>query len=236
MKVSRPGRPRARRRAVRLSALAAGTALLLTACGDGVAPGVAARVGDDTISAERVDAFAQVLCGIGALPGTESGTPTRSARYRALEILLANELAADVADLEAVDRATVNQIVEQTSAGATELDDDLRAVFDEVAREFALSQTAVIELGREALAEAGQEAPIPDEEAYAEGERLRTTYAATAEVEVDPRFGTVVDGVLQPGDGSLSVPVTELAQKAGDSTLQPDEAVVGQLPASQKCS
>jgi sulfur carrier protein ThiS len=226
---SRPGKLRR----AGLVAAATATAALLSSCGMG-SPGVAAEVEGDRIPTEKVDDFAQVLCALGGLPGTESGTPTGEARYRALEILLADELAADVADLDATDRARVAETTTRLSAARDTVPAELRETYDEVISEYVTAEFAIIELGRQSLVEQGQQrGQISDDAAYAEGARLRQQYAASADIEVNPRYGEVVDGVLRPTDGSLSVPVSELAVQASEE--EPSESLVGTLPATQKC-
>lgn len=226
MKLSGPSRQS------RLLLGAALSALLLSSC-TGSTPGVAAEVEGDRITDEQVDDFAQVLCSLGGLPGGEAGTPTKLARHSSLQILLGNELAEDVADVESVDRASVAAAVEQMNASRDAIPKDALDTFDQVAEEFSRAQNAIIELGRQSLEEAGQQGEIDDQAAYTEGERLRTEYAAQADIEVDPRFGSLEEGVLQPGDGSLSVPVSDLAVQAGAG--EPSPELIEQLPASQKC-
>ena len=68
--------------------------------------------------------------------------------------------------------------------------------------------------------------------------RSSPTYAADADVTLDPRFGTVSpEGQYFPSTGGLSVPVTTLA-KGGADPADPqsgDTSYVDSLPASQKC-
>jgi hypothetical protein len=214
------------------SAAPAAALLLLSACG-GTAPGVAAEIDGDRITDEQVDEFAEVLCAIGGVSGGEAGTPTRSARFASLQILMTNELTSDVADVDQVDQQQVKAILEGLTPAREGLSDRLRDTFDEVARDFARSQAATVELGRESLQDAGQSGQIPDDIAFAEGQRLLTEHAEQADIEVDPRFGEVVDGALQPGSGSLSVPVSELAVQG--SGAEAGDGLAGLLPASQKC-
>lgn len=214
------------------SAGAVAAVLLLSSCG-GTAPGVAAQVEGDRITDEQVDDFAEVLCAIGGVAGTESGVPMKSARFGSLQILMANELTADIADVDAVPAQSVATILEGMSAAREELSEDQQETFDEVAEEFARSQTAVVELGRDSLEAAGRPTDVPDEEAYAEGQRLLSEYAAEADIEVDPRYGEVVDGALQPSSGSLSVPVSDLAVQGASPEV--GEELVSGLPATQKC-
>jgi hypothetical protein len=102
-------------------------------------------------------------------------------------------------------------------------------------REFATAQQAILELGRESLEESGQgdETATNDEAAFAEGDRLRSEYAAEADIEVDPRFGTVEDGVVTPADGSLSVPVSDFAVQGAAEQLE--DGFASSLPSTQKC-
>ena len=224
MKLSRTTTP--------LAALAAAAALLLSSCG-GTAPGVAAQVDGDVITDDQVDDFAEVLCSIGGVPGTESGVPTRTARFASLQILLGNELSADVADVDDVPAEAVQAILQGMSEARDVLSEDQAATFDEVAEEFARAQAAVIELGREALSTEGAPTEVPEEEAYAEGQRLLNEDAAGADIEVDPRFGEVVDGALQPANSSLSVPVSDFA--VAGTAPEAGEELVSDLPSSQKC-
>jgi hypothetical protein len=227
---SRPtSRPLRQRRVAVTAALAGGT-LLLGACSTG-APGVAAEVGDARITTSDVDEFAEVLCALNTGSG---GTPTRQVRFSALQILLSNALAEEVADLDSVDGAAVDAAVEQANATREMVPAALQDTFDEVVVDYAVAQYAVIDLGRESLEEQGEDpGAITDDAAYTEGDRLRAVYAEDAGVEVDPRFGTMEEGVLQAGDGSLAVPVSDFAVSA--ASPEGGESLVGQLPASQKC-
>ncbi len=221
---------------LRSTGAVAAAALLLSACG-GTAPGVAAEVEGDRITDEQVDAFADVLCAIGGVPGSESGAPTKTARFASLQILMANELTADIADVDSVDSESVRTILEGMSQARDVLNGEQEETFDQVAEEFARAQTAMIDLGRDSLTAEGGPSDIPeipDEEAYAEGQRLLLEYAEEADVEVDPRFGELVDGALQPSSNSLSVPVSDLAVQGADP--EAGEGLASLLPASQKCA
>ncbi|WP_148571516.1 hypothetical protein [Nocardioides caldifontis] len=235
MRVFRP-RPRTatpRRALARTGAVAAAAALLLSGCGS-TAPGVAAQVDGQRITDEQVDDFAEVLCALGGLPGTASGTPTTEARYNALSILLVTELARQVGDVGSVDSEDLAAAKQQMTAGRDQVPEDARDTFDEVAGEYLESQFALIELGRDSLEEQGRSAEeITDDQAFQEGERLLQEHAAEIDIEVDPRYGRLQDGALVPDDGSLSVPVSEFARSAAEA--QPTEELVSQLPSSQKC-
>jgi hypothetical protein len=230
---STPKRPLRPLRPLRMAGVAAASVLLLAACGS-TAPGVAAEVDGERISDEQVDAFADILCSIGGVQGTESGVPAKSARFTSLQILISNVLAGEMADLDEVSQQSVAATLQNMAVARDILDEDQQETFDEVAEEFARAQAAIMELGRQSLEDAGTPAKkLTDDAAYAEGQKLLAEHAAESDIEVDPRYGEVVDGALEQGSGSLSVPVSDLAV-AGDAAEQGEE-LVALLPASQKC-
>ena len=224
----RPHLPASSRRVA--PALAA-SAVLLSACGQ-VAPGVAAEVGDDTITDQQVDDVAQVLCALNADPsGAAAPTASKTVRAQALQLLVANELAEDVVDPDSVDRRQLREALAQSAETREAVPSTLRPVFDDVVRDYVTAQLGLTELGRQALRRQGGSAgEVDDQAALAEGERLRTQHAAEVDIAVDPRFGTVTDGVLTPATGSLSVAVSETARSG--AAENPD---AGALPATQTC-
>jgi len=222
---------------VRRALAGVGAAVLLTAC-SGPGPGVAADVNGHKITVKQVDDFAQVLCSLGEAQGssTSGGTPTSQVRSQSLQILLTIALTNDMTDVSAhLNQARVSSIENQMNQSRDTVPAASQATFDSVVAEFARAQSATIDLGRQALQAAGKAGPISDQDAYTAGNQLRTVYAARkADIQVDPRFGTMVDGALKAGSGSLSVPVSQGARDAEAST--PVSSHVTALPASQKCS
>lgn len=213
----------------RLSLAAVGAALLLSSCG-GTAPGVAADVEGATITDRQVDDFARVLC---ALDGdAAAGNPSKSARFRSLEILLNIELSRAMVDFDRADSAQVSQAVAQSRSTREMVPADVRDTFDRAVKEYAEAQLAVSELGADSLREQGQRRP-DEQDAFVEGDRLRTEFAAQADVEVDPRFGQMQDGVLTQSSGSLSVPVSELATQG--VSMEPSAAFLENTPAALTC-
>ena len=208
---------------------AAVAVLLLAGCAQNP-PGVAAEVGGDAITDEQVDELAEALCALSA-GGEQAGpVPTQQVRRQALQILLDNELAEDLIDPESVDSEQVAAAEEQAQPSVEALPADLRAPFSEAVTAFATAQSGLAALARETLVEGGT--ARPDEQAVlTEGQRLRTEYAERAGVEVDPRFGTYSDGLLEPSDGSLSVPVSDAAAASAAG-----QASGADLPANLTCS
>jgi hypothetical protein len=235
VKVSRTAPSSARRRPgrTRAAVVAAGAALLLSSCSS-TTPGVAAEVNGQRITDKQVDDFAKVLCSLSQ--GGSSGTtaqPTKTARFSSLQILLDNKITAGMTDIGSVPQASVAQAMQQLATSRDALPESQKGTFDTVARQYAQAQTAIIDLGRRSLEAQGKK-NVSDQDAFTEGERLRTQYASKAGVKIDPRFGSMSSGKLQPSGGSLSVAVSDFARQADAS--QPSSTFVSQLPASQKCS
>jgi len=127
----------------------------------------------------------------------------------------------------------VSQALAQNEQGLALLPEEQREGFRVVLKEYAEGQLMLIEAGRQSLESKG-ESEISDDQAIAEGERLRAEFVEGLEVEVDPRYGSFVRGTVQPGVSSLSVPVSEEAMSG--ARAEPAPAWVSELPASQKCS
>jgi hypothetical protein len=114
-----------------LAAGAVAAGLLLSSCGS-TAPGVAAEIEGETITDEQVDEFAEVLRAIGGVQGSESGVPSKTARFTSLQILFTDQLAANVADVEAVSQESVASILETLAPARDLLTEDQQEVLDEV--------------------------------------------------------------------------------------------------------
>lgn len=231
---TRPHRRTLRPRRGALAAVAVATALSLSAC-SGPGPGVAASVDGQDITVGQVDDVATLLCAIGGAPGGPEA-PLKSARQQALTLLVGNRVALDLVDEDEIDPALLQQAIAQNDQARATLPSSERGTFDAFVRQFSQAQLGLIALGRQSLTEQGQDtSKITDQTAFDEGNRLRQEAAADADIEVDPRFGEVTDGVVGPAtDDGLSVPVSELATQAAQD--QPSESLGGLLPANQKCS
>jgi hypothetical protein len=212
------------------------TAFVLSACQ--VHPGAAAVVGDQEISTQRVDAVAQALCSAnrGAAQSGQpaSDLPSRGARQGALRVLIDSALAEQFGQAKGVhpDQEQVSAALAQNADGINALPADEQEAFREALKEYAEGQLMVIEAGRQSLAAQGKSSPT-DEEALAEGEKLRTAFAKHIEIDVDPRYGTYSNGSLRASSGSLSVPVS--ARAFDGQSSDPSAAWVAALPAAQKC-
>jgi len=166
-----------------------------------------------------------------AQSGAAPAMASRGARELAVSILVETALSQQFGEEEGIEvnRGEISRAIAQNEAGLATLPEKHQEVFRETLREYAEGQMILIEAGRESLGESA-----PEEEAIAEGVKLRNEFAQDVEVEIDPRYGSFEDGEFTRGGTSLSVAASDRA-KAGDQD-QPDQSFVGTLPASQQCS
>lgn len=225
---------RRRWRPARLSALAAAV-MVVSGCGS-VHPGSAAVVGSQSISHAEVDDVAAALCSANIESAKAQGQaaqalPTRGVREGALQILLETELNQQFGEAQGVEasKQQVSQAVQQNAQGIAMLPADQQEDFRTALAGYAEGQLMLIEVGREALG-----ADATDDEAIAEGTRLRGPFVGSLDVEVDPRYGTYDQGTLTPASGSLSVPVSQRATAGANA--DPAATWVAGLPMSQKCA
>jgi hypothetical protein len=227
-----------RARKVRVAALGAAAVMALAGCG--LNPGAAAVVGDETITTAEVDDAAQALCAANIAGAKAQGQESpllasRGARQGALQVLIESALTHQFAAARGVqpNQQQVSQAVEANQLALSAIPEAEREQFIELLRGFAESQTMLIQIGRQALAEQGNQQPT-DQEATAEALRLRQKWVKQhAEVEVAPKYGDYENGALQPGSGSLSIPVSERAREG--AVADPSSGWVAGLPASQTC-
>ena len=229
--------PTARRSRTKLSVLAASCVVVLTGCA-GLHPGSALVVGSQTVTHGSVDDLAAALCSANVAQAqgqVAPALPTRGARESAVQILLDTALSQQFGAEAGVEpnQQQVSQALTQNEQGVALLPEDQQEGFRVVLKEYAEGQLMLIEAGRQSL-EDNDVTEISDDQALAEGQRLRTEFVAGLDVEVDPRYGSFVRGTIQPGTSSLSVPASDEAM-AG-TRAEPGPAFVSALPASQKCS
>lgn len=234
-----PGRRIVRRRRAGLAAVAAAGLFALTGCGS-LHPGTAAVVGPATITHDEVDAVADALCSVNIAGAEAQGQPapdlaTKGAREAALQVLLDSELSRLFGESVGVrpNNQQVSQALAQNEAGIAMLPEPEKADFRQALKDYASGQLMLIEAGRQSLREQGQQ-DVTEDQALAEGQRLRSEYVKSIDVELDPRYGTFQDETLRPGGDTLSVATSRQARAA--NAPEPSAEWVSSLPASQKCS
>ncbi len=230
--------PPPRRRGLRLLAVV-GAGLLLTGCG-AARPGVAAQVGDESISIAEVDDAARAVCGYVEDRGSGQAFAMRGVRDALLAAMVDQAVADQIAETYGVEpgedfQSTLADIRSQFSATRTQEQSDALVAFQSAApyRE-AIVQAAA----KASLAEEGVGAPS-DDQVTARAKILTAQWGVDHDISIDPRFGlTVADGAVEESeDPALAFAVSSVAKtgvKKG-SELNEDTAYADSLPRSQRC-
>jgi hypothetical protein len=219
--------------------LAGGLSGSLTGCGvagTSFQPGVAARVGDDTISVREVDSLAGSYC---SSIEKQLGANNQVVPQHYLRGGVVGQLA-----LVSAARQLAEQYGVQPGADYTRKVADLRdAVADlpaeqaqavvEVESSSAYLQSVVTAIGRKELQQQDAAASGSDAAGSA-GKKVFSRWLDDHDVRIDPQFGVrISQGQTVPTDGSLSYAVSDTA-KQGDSA-QPDQQYAASLPDALRC-
>ncbi len=204
-----------------LAGLALAATVLLTGCGavPDLTPGVAAKIGDDTVSTGRVRDVAASYCAAVRRQPQSQPVAMSLVNQQVVTSLALREAATRFADEEGVTPdSSYQDTIDKAEAGgefkglsAAEKD----AVITVAGTQYYLT---AVENG------AGQD-----------GAARFQKWLADQDVRLDPRYGVTLDGgKAAPADTSLSYAVSDLA-KADDGGQQSDAGAVLKLPSSQRC-
>lgn len=209
--------------------------LVLTGCGS-ASPGVAAQVGDETISARTVDRASAHVCTALGDQFRSDGTvvPMGVIRQGVLRLMTQSATARQIAEEYGVEPGAVYQReLAQLRRTASTLPEEVREDYVEVLSANALANDVLEQVGRASLVEQGFADPTVEQVTQA-GTDIFTQWPDSHGVEVDPRYGVeMVDGALTPVDTNLSVAVGETA-RAGLAT-EPDVTYANTLPETHRC-
>lgn len=220
-----------------LSTVAVGlSALLLSGCAGSASPGTAVKVGDETISASRVDDATAHMCTALAdqFKGQGQIVPLGVIRQGVVQLLALGSQAEQIAEDYGVSPSTTYErdVAERTRA-ASVMPEEVRADYIEVMSTQALASDILEQVGRAKLVAEGFTEPTVDQITQAGGDVFKVWPDANG-VEVDPKYGVqLTDGQLVPTDTNLSFAVSDGA-KAG-LVAEPDAAYANSLPSSQRC-
>jgi hypothetical protein len=216
----------------RLAGLAVASTLALSGCGL-ANPGVAARVGDDTITVRDVNEESDLICQ-AVEKDLQDPLPMSLARYQILTGQISRAIATQIA--EEYDVSPGSDYTSAVAAAEVQV-----AAYPEETRDTLLTVTTtqtyvesiLAEASKKLLAEEGLTDPTPDE-ITARSQELFATWPDSHPLDIDPRFGfEFVDGAYTSADTGVSVAVSDTA-KAGQAE-EPDPAVTALLPVSQRC-
>ena len=221
-------------------------AALLSGCGGGVtdgelSAGVAARVGDDSISQEQVNRATEGICASLEKQFSEQGqvVPLKQMKQYAVSLMTARVQAEQIADEYGVtpgpEVATDRLEWEKTAAT---LPEDVREDYVDAMSTERLLLSVVTQAGEVALEREGVRKPT-QEQVMARGSDIFENWAGVRGLDVDPRYAMVLtEGSLQPGETGVSVAVSDVAREGVLQATEPDEGdpeAAAALPESQRC-
>ncbi len=218
------------------SALAVGASmLLLSGCGS-ASPGVGATIGDETISAARINTTTTNFCTALADELEAQGQVETLGRVRqvVVQLLALESQATQIAEEYGVSpSATYERDVAERSGAAADLPEGVRDDYVELLSAQALANDIIDQVGRAELEAEGFADPTVEQVAQA-GADVFKVWPDTNGIEVDPKYGVeLADGQLTPTDTNLSLAVSDEATAA--LATEPDAAYVESLPSSQRC-
>jgi predicted extracellular nuclease len=218
-----------------LAVVALAAAGLLSACG-GAQPGVAARVGDQTITVSQVNRITDSYCNAyeRQLEGEGTVVPMSVISSNVVQTLAmtaaAEQLAEEFAVTPSPTYAAALANLEQTVAS---LEKDAADARVELERSVDYVTDVLTQVGRAQLEADGITEPSTDD-SLAKGQDALNTWLATNEPEIDPQYGLALVE-LQPEvrDTSTSFAVSDLAKQGASGQVDP--AYARSLPESQRC-
>ncbi|MCB0909307.1 MAG: SurA N-terminal domain-containing protein [Nocardioidaceae bacterium] len=232
--------PTRTRRLRSLVVVAAASTMLLSGCA-GTHLGVAAEVGDSTITMQTVDDTASDFCtGVRPQLGT-GGNPAVASMGKLRTYVVQQLVARKLTDLIAADygitpSSDYRTAVRSAELSASALPEDKRAGYAELQTTGNYVTDVIGAAATAELAKAGNANPSQDEVGKAFS-ALIDKYLNETDITIDPRFGLSSD--LQAADNSVSFAVSSLAKQglkaANDQAGTEDTTYANALPASLRC-
>ncbi len=212
------------------------SALLLSGCAGSASPGVAARVGDETISSSRVSTATEHMCTALAPQFESEGqvVPIGAISQFVVRVLALGSQAEQIAEEHGISpSATYERDVAERTRAAASFPEEVREDYIEVMSTQAYASDILDQVGRAKLVAEGFTDPTLDQVTQA-GADVFTVWPDVHGIEVDPKHGLeLTDGSLVPSDTNLSLAISDEA-KAG-LAAQPDASYANSLPSSQRC-
>ena len=222
-----------------LRALPVLSVVLLAGCGVAGTqfhPGLAAEVGDQTITTRHVDQVTDDYCkAVEKVSKTQDSTQARPMRY--LTHTFANDLivkaAAEqlAADYDVQPTSNYKDELAQLEPQLTSLTDEQKDAVREVFGARAYTDDVLSQIGEISLKKQGKTDPSDDEKT-AEGQKLLDGWIADHDVQVNPKYGIEL-GKADQVDTDLSYPLGTAA--TGGLNATPDPAYTTSLPGQLVC-
>ena len=221
-----------------LAGVAALAALTLSGCA-GATPGVAADIGDQTLSTSEVDELSVAYCdGLeDQLESSGSVFPMSYVRAYVVRNLTVRAAAEQLAEQYAVDLPpSYDQALRDLRTQLVGFREDRVEQVLEVESVGAYVQAVEVEVGGALLAEAG-DTGADDNAKLARGADALQQWISEHPADVNPRYGITVSGAdlgaptfVDTGTSYALSPDAVDAAKA-----EPDQAFAATLPSSQRC-
>lgn len=218
-----------------LAAVLAGSVLALSACGS-ASPGVAAQVGDQTLTLSRVDSLTGSYCEAVTKSLQSDGrvVPMSLVRSAVMQTLIMRSGAEQLAEeYDVGPGAAYNQSRAALEQGTSVLpDDQAEAVLTmETGQDYVTDVLSAV--GQATLAEQGVDDADTDAQ-LAAGKDALAVFFAQNDPRIDPSFGLVMQD-YQPvdADTNTSFAVSDLATQG--QKAEPDAAFLASLPSTQTC-
>jgi peptidyl-prolyl cis-trans isomerase SurA len=216
--------------------------VLLSGCGVAGAqfhPGVAADVGDTTITTRHLDKVSHDYCaGFEKVSkgdpqqGGSQPVPLRYVTNQFATILVVHAAAEQLADDYGVEPSSTSKgALAQIEPEIADLSEDQKDAFREILGADHYSEDVLTQIGEISLKDQGTTDSTADDQ-NAEGHKLLDAWVADHDVEVNPKYAVDLgqDGQV---DTDLSVPLSKSA-KAG-LAAQPDSEYTASLPSDLVC-
>jgi peptidyl-prolyl cis-trans isomerase SurA len=225
-----------------LRALAIPSLVLLAGCGVAGAefhPGVAADVGDQTITTRHVDQVTDEYCKAVEVVSKGQEQAAGSERpMRYLSNIFAQSLVTQAAAEQLAEEYGVQPTTSYTSSlkqlepELVKLNDDEKAAVREVVGAQAYNQDVLTQIGEISLKKQGTTNASTDDQ-YAEGQKVLDTWMRDHDVTVNPKYSIDFDSTANPADTDVSYPLGAAAKGGLAATPSPD--YTDALPADQVC-
>jgi hypothetical protein len=224
-----------RSRVVRVGALLSAV-VLLAGCGD-ARPGVAAEVGDQTISISDVDSASVAFCAAYGDVNPGSIVPMRVARSFLLANMMNRSMGEQIAtEYDVQPGADFEKSVADARASISQLPADQQEAILEQQTATPYQQAVLHAAARRLLAREGVVNPTTDQ-LTTRVTLLQTQWIDSHALDVDPRFSLTVDNgaVTSSNAEALGFPLSETAKDGEQDDPQALGTIAESLPVSQQC-
>jgi hypothetical protein len=202
-------------------------------------PGIAADVGDQTITTRHVDQVTADYCKAVEVVSKGQEQAAGSERpMRYLSNIFATTLVQQAATEQLADEygvqptATYQSSLNQLEPELAKLNDDEKAAVREIVGAQAYNQDVLTQIGEISLKKQGTTNASSDDQ-YAEGQKVLDKWMTDHDVTVNPKYSLDVESSANPADTDVSYALGATAKGGLEATPSPD--YTDALPGNQVC-